>query len=98
MLPYFFADEWLTRGPETPPWAYAISKVIFLLALLLAVLLNLNSLFFLIIVAPLFVIYFVIYGMFSGRVYRRTGTFMIGALANAIIFAWIVAAVFPLVI
>ncbi len=97
MLPYFLADEWLTRGPETPPLAYAITKVFFFLALLLAVILNLNSLFFMLIAAPLFVIYFLIYGMFSGRIYRRTGTFMIGALANAIIFAWIVAAVFPLV-
>lgn len=96
MLPYFLADERLTRAPDAPRGAYAITKVCFMLALALAIALD-PRLAFLTIIAPLFLLYFVIYGLFSGLVFRRTGTPVIGALANAAIFAWSVAAVFPLV-
>lgn len=96
MLPYFLADEWLTRGPGAPRVGYVITKGCFILSLVLALALN-PRLFFLVIIAPLFIAYFLIYGLFSGRTYRRTGTPLVGALANAVICAWIVAAVFPLV-
>lgn len=96
MLPYFLADEWLTRRSQHPRGAYAITKAAFMVSLFLAILLN-QRLFFLVLIAPLFVAYFVIYGLFSGQIYRRTGTAMIGAVANSVIFAWSVAAVFPLV-
>jgi hypothetical protein len=32
----------------------------------------------------------------SGLLYRRTGTIVVGALVNAVLFAWIVATTFPL--
>lgn len=96
LLPYFLADEWLTRGPEAPAGAYALTKVFFILSLGIAVALN-PGLFFLIIIAPLFVAYFVVYGLFSWRLYQRSGTIWVGALVNTIIFAWTIAAIFPLV-
>lgn len=95
MLPYFLADEYLTRGSGTPHGAYAITKICFILSLVLALILD-PSLFFLVIVAPLFILYFMVYGLFSRRVYQRTGVIMIGAVANAFIFAWIIGAIFPL--
>ncbi len=95
MLPYFLADEYLTRGGGTPHGAYAITKICFILSLVLALILD-PSLFFLVIVAPLFILYFMVYGLFSRRVYQRTGVMLIGAVANAFIFAWIIAAIFPL--
>ncbi len=96
MLPYFLADEWLTRGGGAPRGAYAITKVCFLASLALAIVLD-RGLSFLILIAPLFLLYFLVYGAFSGLVFRRTGTPLAGALANTLIFAWSVAAVFPLV-
>lgn len=95
MLPYFLADEYLTRGSGTPHGAYAITKICFVLSLVLALVLD-PSLFFLVIAAPLFILYFILYGLFSRRVYQRTGVILIGAVANAFIFAWIIAAIFPL--
>ena len=35
-LPYFVADEWLTRGAGAPRGAYALTKLCFLLSLALA--------------------------------------------------------------
>jgi hypothetical protein len=95
MVPYFLADEWLTRGPAAPRWAYASSKLAFLLSLGLAVALDLERLFFLIILAPALVLFFLVFGLFSGWTYRATGHPAAGALANAAIFAVGVASTFP---
>jgi hypothetical protein len=97
MLPYFLADELLTRGPGAPRGAYLITKVSFLAALAAAIALNPGALFFLVLVAPIFVAYFAAYGLLSGLMARRTGTVAPAVLANSAIFAWAVAAVFPLV-
>jgi Serine aminopeptidase, S33 len=96
-LPYFVADEWVTRGAGAPRWGYAATKLCFLLSLALAVALNLQRLFFLIIIIPAILLFFVIYGLFSGWAYRRTRDPFVGALANALIFAWAIAVTFPLV-
>ncbi|PDW01140.1 alpha/beta hydrolase [Candidatus Chloroploca asiatica] len=96
MLPYFLADEWLTRGPWAPRGAYVITKLVLIASLALAIALN-AQLFFLVLIAPLFGAYFLIYGLFSWIVFQRAGTPLIGALSNSVIFAWIVAVTFPLV-
>ncbi len=95
MIPWFLADEWLTRGTGAPRWAYAASKAAFLLSLAGAVALDLERLFFLIILAPALVLFFLVFGLFSGWTYRATGHPAAGALANALIFAVAVASVFP---
>ena len=95
LLPYLIADEYLTRRMG-PRGAYAITKGALLLSLGLAIALD-PQLFFLTLILPLFVIYFALFGLFSGWLDRLTGTPLPGALTNAIIFAWSIAAVFPLV-
>lgn len=94
-LPYFIADEWLTRGPSRRPGAYAATKLFFLMSLALAVALNLEKLFFLIIIVPVILIFFIVYGLFSGWAYRRTHHPLVGALANAMALAWAIAVTFP---
>lgn len=96
MLPFFVFDEWLARMPGAPRGAYAITKICFMLSLVLAIAVNQN-LFFLALIAPVFVLYFLIFGTWSGLLYRHTGTRLAGALANAVIFAWSATAIFPLV-
>jgi hypothetical protein len=95
MLPYFLADELLTRQPGVPRGAYPLTKVSFMLSLALAIALNPRKLFFLILIAPIFTAYFALYGSFSGLLYRHTGTPLPGAIANAAIFSWTTAAIFP---
>jgi dienelactone hydrolase len=96
-LPFFIADEAATRGPNAPRWAYALTKFCFLLSLALAIALNIRKLFFLIIIAPVILIFFVVYGLISGWTYRRVNHPLAGALALAVIFAWSIAATFPVV-
>ena len=96
-LPYFAADEWLTRGRTAPRGAYALTKLCFLLSLALAIGLNLQRLFFLIIIVPVILIFFLVYGLFSAWAYRRTHDPLVGALANALAFAWAIAVTFPMI-
>jgi dienelactone hydrolase len=96
-LAYFGADEWLTRGATAPRAGYAVTKLFFLLSLVLAIALNLEKLFFLIIIVPAILAFFVVYGLFSTWAYRRTNHPWVGAIANGTAFAWAIGVTFPLV-
>jgi len=94
-LVYFFADEWLTRGPDVPLGAHLLTRVCFLLSLGLAVALSFEELFFLLIIAVVIIPYFLIYGLIGGWVYRATGDPLVSALPSAVAFGWALAVVFP---
>ena len=96
-LPYFAADEWLTRGAGAPLGGYAVTKLCFLLSLALAIALDLERLFFLIIIVPAILLLFLIYGLLAGWAYGRTHHPLVGGLANALVFAWAIAVTFPVV-
>ena len=96
-LPYFLADEWLTRGDAAAPGAYFVSKLCFLLSLVLAIVLNPPRLFFLAIIVPAILLLFIVYGLFSRWAWRRTGHPAVGAVANALAFGSFIAVTFPLV-
>lgn len=96
-LAYFAADGWLVRGPGAARGGGAFTKLLFLLSLLLAVALNLSQLFFLIIIVPAILAFFLIYGLLGWWTYRRTWNPLVGAIANGLAFAWAIAATFPVV-
>ncbi|MEM9223392.1 MAG: alpha/beta fold hydrolase [Pseudomonadota bacterium] len=93
---YFFTNEWALRGPGVGFGAMVAGKLAFVLSLAIAVALDFERLFFLIIIVPIIVIFFVIYGLLSRWCYIRTGHPMPGAIASAVAFAWGIAVTFPL--
>lgn len=93
---FFLADEWLTRGPGSARGAYAMSKLAFLASLGIAIALDFERLFFLIIIVPVIVLFFIVHGLFSTWAYRRTGHPWAAGLANAVVFAWAIGVTFPL--
>ncbi|WP_329610521.1 alpha/beta hydrolase [Jiella pelagia] len=95
-LAYFLADEWATRGPGSARLAFPASKLAFVVSLAIAVALDLERLFFLIIIVPVIALFFVIFGAFSAWIYRATGQPVVAALANALAFAWAIGVTFPL--
>jgi len=95
-LAYFLSDEWLTRGDGGARGAYLASKVAFLISLGIAVALDLQRLFFLIIIVPVIVLFFMVYGLFSRWTYARTGHPFVAGFANAVAFAWAIGVTFPL--
>ena len=94
---YFAADGWLTHGEGSPRAAPILTRTLFLLSLLGAVALNLSQLFFLIIIIPAILAFFLLYGLIGGWVYRRTRHPLVGALAIGLAFAWSIAVTFPVV-
>lgn len=96
-LAYFLVDEWIAHGERTVRGAHLFTRLCFLLSLGIAVALSLEDLFFLLIIAAVIVIYFLIYGVFSRLIYQATGHPAVGAIANAVSFAWALAAVFPFI-
>ncbi|MEO1201812.1 MAG: alpha/beta fold hydrolase [Pseudomonadota bacterium] len=94
-LSYFLADEWITHGATTARGGHLFTRVCFLVSLSIAVALSFEDLFFLLIIAAVIVIYFLVYGYFSKWIYAATGHPAVGAIANAVAFAWALTAVFP---
>jgi hypothetical protein len=97
-LPYFIADEWLTRGENGRRGAYALTKFCFLLSLAIAVALNPMKLFFLVIIVPAILLLFLAFGLISRWAYAATHHPLPGALANAAVFAWAIAVTFPMIV
>jgi hypothetical protein len=93
---WFLADEWLTRGPGAARGAYAASKLAFVVSLGIAVALDFERLFFLIIIVPVIALFFLVHGLISRWAYRRTGHPWAAGTANAVLFAWAIGATFPL--
>ncbi len=97
-LPFFLADEWLTRGAQARRGAYALTKLGFLISLAIAVLLNPMKLFFLAIIVPAILLLFLAFGLISRWSYRATHHPLPGAFANAAVFAWGISVTFPMVV
>jgi hypothetical protein len=97
-LPYFIADEWLTRGTSARPGAYPLTKFCFLLSLAIAVALNPMKLFFLVIIVPAILLLFLAFGLVSRWAYAATHHPLPGAFANAAVFAWAIAVTFPMIV
>ena len=93
---FFLSTEWLTRGEHAARGGYAAAKAAFIVSLAIAVALDFERLFFLIIIVPLIVVFFVVYGLISGVVYRRTRHPLVAGIASAIAFAWAIGVTFPL--
>jgi hypothetical protein len=59
--------------------------------------LDIEQLFFLFIIVPVMVLFFVVFGLFSRWSYKATGHPAVAGVANALIFAWAIAVTFPMV-
>jgi pimeloyl-ACP methyl ester carboxylesterase len=97
-LPYFLADEWLTRGQGATRGAYPATKLAFLLSLGLAIALDFERLFFLTMIVPIILAFFIVFGLLSAWAFRRTSHPLTAGLANAVVFAIAIAVTFPMVV
>ncbi|MEL7470340.1 MAG: alpha/beta fold hydrolase [Pseudomonadota bacterium] len=95
-LSYTCSDEILTGRPGARWWWYPVSKLSILASLAIAVALDLESLFFLIIILPVIVLFFILYGLFSRWMFRATQAPMVPGIALGLAFAWALGVTFPL--
>jgi dienelactone hydrolase len=95
---FFWADEAMVARPSRRArlGLYAITKVIVLVALMIAVFF-LGAPGFLLLLLPVMVVLFIWFGLYSHWLYGMTRAPWAGALLNAAVFAWVISATFALV-
>lgn len=92
-LPFMLGDALLARGAAF--WQRVTARVGFLVSLALAVLLDPERLFFLAMIAPVIVLFFLIFGLMGRWVAGRAGAASAG-VALGLILAWALGVSFPL--
>lgn len=89
-------DATLLQGGGAPLVRRFAARTAFLVSLAIAVALDFERLFFLILVMPVLVLFYLTYGTIGGFVGRRTGSSFGMGLGLGIILAWALAVSFPL--
>jgi hypothetical protein len=94
-IPFMVADALVTRAGREGTLRRILARMAFLISLALAVTLDFERLFFLFIIAPVIVLYFLTMGLMGRWVARRSGAVSAG-VALGVILAWSLAVSFPL--
>ncbi len=95
-LPFMLADSLVTEGGRAALWRALVARGIFLASLGAAVALDFRRLFFLLIIIPLIVLFFTIFGLMSGWVGRRTGSPAAAGIGLGLLLAWTLGVTFPM--
>lgn len=93
---FMLSDAFLTMGGRAPVWRVVSARFAFLVSLGIAVALDFERLFFLLIILPVVVVFFVLFGVMGGWVGRRTGLPAAGGIGLGLVLAWSLGATFPL--
>lgn len=92
-VPFLLADTLLTKDATFT--RRIMARVALLLSLGLAVALDFDELFFLVLIAPVLVLFFLVFGSLERAVARRSGSLSSG-LALGLMLAWALGVSFPL--
>ncbi len=92
-VPFMLADAVLTRG--APLWSRVLARVGFLASLVFAATLDFEGLFFLLLITPVVLLYFLTFALMGRWVSLRAGPGAAG-LALGLILAWSLGVSFPL--
>lgn len=95
-IPFMLGDGLMTGGGVAARWRVVVARGAFLASLALAVALDFEALFFLVIIMPVIVLFFLLFGMMSGWVGRRTGLPAAAGLGLGLVLAWSLGVTFPM--
>ncbi|WP_299025317.1 alpha/beta fold hydrolase [uncultured Sulfitobacter sp.] len=93
-LPFMVADALVSRGGDAPLWQRLVLRVAFFASLMWAVYLDFEGLFFLILIAPVMVLFYIVFGLMGRWVAQRAGPLTSGA-GLGLILAWALGVSFP---
>ena len=94
-VPFMIADAVATQGGRGPLWHRLLLRSAFFASLGLAVWLDFERLFFLILIAPIILLFFLIFGLMGRWTADRAGALAPG-FALGLILAWSLGVTFPL--
>lgn len=95
-LPFMLADSLATEAGRAPHWRDRAARGVFILSLGAAVALDFKRLFFLLIIIPLIVLFFVVFGLMGGWAGRRTGSPSAVGIGLGLLLAWTIGVTFPM--
>lgn len=94
-VPFMAADALLTEGGRAPVWRVLTARGVALASLGLAVVLDPEGLFFLVLILPLILLFFLSFGTVAGWVGRATWRPMAGGIGMGAVLAWALGVTFP---
>lgn len=95
-VPFLMADAALTRGGLAPLWQTLVARGAALVSLGIAIALDFEGLFFLVIILPVILAFFVLWGTVAGWIGRATWRPAAGGIGLGLFLAWMLGATFPL--
>lgn len=95
-VPYMLADSLLCEAGHARWWRVLVARTAFLVSLGAAVALDFERLFFLLIILPVIVLFYVLFGLMGGWVGRRTHAPIAVGLGLGLILAWALGVTFPM--
>lgn len=95
-VPFMLADAFLTEGGRAPLWRVLVVRGSALASLALAVALDFEGLFFLVIILPVILLFFLLFGMAGGWVGRVTLRPAAAGIGLGLFLAWALGVTFPL--
>ena len=95
-IAYLLADSVALEGGRASLWRVLLARGAFLASLGGAVALDFHRLFFLLIIIPVILLFFVVFGLMGGWVGRRTHAPAAVGLALGLILAWSLGVTFPM--
>jgi hypothetical protein len=95
-VPFLLADAVLTEGGRAPVWRVLAVRGAALASLGLAVALDFERLFFLLIILPVILVFFLLFGTVGGWVGRATWRPAAAGVGLGLFLAWALAVTFPM--
>ena len=95
-VPFMLADAVLTEGGRAPLWRVVTVRGLALASLGLAVALDFEELFFLIMILPIILLFFLLFGTVSGWIGRATWRPAAAGVGLGLFLAWALAVTFPM--
>jgi len=89
-------DAVLLEATRAPLWRRAVARGMFLVSLGIAVALDFERLFFLIIILPVILLFYLSYGMMGRFVGQRTGSVLAMGIGLGVILGWALGVTFPM--
>ncbi|MDD9717794.1 alpha/beta hydrolase [Dinoroseobacter sp. PD6] len=93
---FMLADTWLSGAGRAPLWRKGMVKLGFFASLGLAVALDFEGLFFLLIILPVILLYFAVFGTMAGWAGRRSGAVGSIGVGLGLVLAWSLGVTFPM--
>jgi hypothetical protein len=95
-VPFMLGHALLTEGGRAPVWRVLLARGGFLVSLMLAVALDFDGLMFLLIILPVILLFFLLFGTIAGWIGRRTGLPAAAGLGLGLVLAWSLGVTFPI--